>query len=112
MAQQILLCCEVEQLKTCGMNQNELSKVYGALLSSPGMSEQVKVDLKINRRAVLLLSQVIDRGLSVKGEDGHYGMIDAVSKEEIQELKKLSQDCLEKAGLTELSGNLSAFHGK
>ena len=101
-----------ETIKTCRMEKNELGKVYGALLCSPGMNEQVKIDLKINRRAVLLLSQVIERGLSTKGNDAHFGMIDAAAKEELEELKKLSQDCLDKAGLTDLNEKLSALNSK
>jgi len=94
------------------MNANDLKNVYGALLSSPGMGEPVKIDLRINRKAVLLLSQVIDRGMSVKGEEGNFGMIDAASKEELEDLSKLSADCLEKAGLSELNGKLKSLQSK
>lgn len=94
------------------MNASDLKNVYGALLSSPGMNEAVKIDLKISRRVVLLLSQVIEKGLSAKGEDGAFGMKDVASKEELEELQKLSTDCLEKAGMTELNGKLSALTAK
>lgn len=94
------------------MDSKDLGKVYGALMSSPGMNEVVKIDLKISRRVVLLLSQVIEKGLSAKSEDGHFGMKDVASSEELEEFKKLSVDCLEKAGLTELNGKLASLNGK
>lgn len=94
------------------MNSSDLGKVYGALLSSPGMNELVKIDLKINRRVVLLLSQVIEIGLRAKGNEGQFGMSQAASEEELKELEKLAMDCLEKAGLTELNSKLSSLNGK
>ena len=94
------------------MNASDLGKVYGALLSSPGMNEAVRIDLKINRRVILLLSQVIEIGLGQKAEEGQFGMAQVASKEELEELKKLSMDCLEKAGLTDLNSKLSALNGK
>ncbi|MFA6151984.1 MAG: hypothetical protein WC716_11730 [Chitinophagaceae bacterium] len=94
------------------MNASDLENVYGALLSSPGMNEAVKIDLKISRRVVLLLSQVIEKGLIAKGDEATFGMKDVASKEELEELQKLSTDCLEKAGMTELNGKLSALTAK
>jgi hypothetical protein len=46
------------------MATNVLSKVYETLLCSPGMNEAVKVDVKVNRKMILLLSSVIENGLS------------------------------------------------
>lgn len=94
------------------MNANDLKQVYGVLLSSPEMNVPVKIDVKINKRTVLLLSQVIDKGLNVKGDHPGNGMIEAANKEELEELQKLSADCLEKAGLTEFSEKLMALTGK
>lgn len=45
------------------MTTNKVSKVYDIVLSIPGMNENVKLDLKINRKRVLLLTLVIERGL-------------------------------------------------
>lgn len=92
------------------MNASDLKNVYGALLSSPGMNEVVKIDLKISRRVVLLLSQVIEKGLVAKPLEGSFGMKDVASADELVELQKLSTDCLEKAGLSELNGKLSALN--
>lgn len=91
------------------MNNSEVVKVYGAILSSPGMTDNVKLDLKVNRRTILLLSQVIERGLNGKGDEGSYGMLEALSKDELQGLEAFSKECLEKAGLTELNEKLSAL---
>lgn len=86
------------------MNANEQARVYDTLLSVPGMNETVKIDLRISRKLVLLLSQVIERGLDVNIDGG-------IPLQKSQEdLKALSADCLEKAGLTELSIKLKALH--
>ena len=96
----------------CSMNVEDLKQVYGALLSSPGMDDVVKIDLKINRRLVLLLSQIIERGVGAKGKDGFFGMVDISGAEEIQHLTDLAKDCLEKAGLTALNQKLISLQVK
>lgn len=94
------------------MNANDLKQVYEALLCGPGLDEPVKIDLKINKRAVLLLSQVIDKGLTVKGEHRGNAMIEAASKEELDEIKQLAADCLDKAKLTAFAEKIMALIAK
>lgn len=94
------------------MTTNDVAQVYDTLLSIPGMNEQVKVDFRISRKTVLLLSQVIKRGIAVKPDDQACGLPEVVSKESIQELEQLVEDCLQKSGLTELNGKLGSLHAK
>ncbi len=90
------------------LNASDVTKVYDTILSIPGMNDMVKIDLKISRRNVLLLNSVIERGLTVKdADDKASNLLDIVSKETLKELSTLSEDCLQKAGLTELSQKLS-----
>lgn len=78
------------------MNEKEMEKVYDTLLCVPGMNEAVKVDLRLPRRSVLMLAQVIERGLETH----------TVKAGEKEELHQVVTDCLSKAGLTELSAKL------
>lgn len=89
------------------MTSGEIAKVYDTILSIPSMEDTVKIDLRISRKNVLLLSSVIERGLSAK-EDGKEGsnLLANVAKETLSQLKGISQECLEKAGLTELNEKL------
>ena len=92
------------------LTTNDVAKVYDTILSIPGMNETVKIDLKISRRNVLLLNNVIERGLTVKdSDDKSSNLLDIVPKETLQELSSLSDDCLKKAGLTELSEKLNGL---
>ena len=92
------------------LTTNDVAKVYDTILSIPGMNETVKIDLKISRRNVLLLNSVIERGLTVKdADDKSSNLLDVVPKETLQELTSLSDDCLQKAGLTELSEKLKGL---
>ncbi len=92
------------------LTTNDVAKVYDTILSIPGMNETVKIDLKISRRNVLLLNSVIERGLTVKdADDKSSNLLDIVPKETLQELCNLSDDCLKKAGLTELSEKLNGL---
>ena len=89
------------------LTTNDVAKVYDTILSIPGMNETVKIDVRISRRNVLLLNNVIERGLTVKDADDKLSnLLDVVPKETLQELTNLSDDYLKKAGLTELSEKL------
>ena len=90
------------------MKSVELGKLYETLLCSPGMNEVIKVDLRLSRKTVLLLSQVVDKGLSKTG-DQSFGLADIAGPESIKDLKEMLASCLDKASLTELNGKLSGL---
>lgn len=97
------------------LTTNDIAQVYDTILSIPGMNETVKIDLKISRRNVLLLNRVIERGLTHKQDDKSSNLLDIMPEDTLQELTSLADDCLKKAGLTELSEKLKSFnnnHGK
>lgn len=85
------------------LTTSDVAKVYETILSIPGMNETVKIDLKISRKNVLLLNRVIERGLSLKPDDKSSGILDIVTEDTLEELTSLANDCLVKAGLTELN---------
>ncbi len=91
------------------LTTNDVARVYDTILSIPGMSETVKIDLKISRKNVLLLSSVIERGLSIKDGEKPSDLLNSVPPENLQELKALAGECLHKAGLIELSEKLNAL---
>ena len=93
------------------LTTNDVVRVYETVLSIPGMNEAVKIDLKLSRKNVLLLSHVIERGLTVKDDDQTSSLLGSVPEESIKELKAFSSDCLQKAGLVELSEKLNALNG-
>jgi len=79
------------------------------------MNETVKMDMRISRKNVLLLNRVIERGLTLKQDDKSSNLLDIMPEDTLQELTSLADDCLKKAGLTELSEKLKSFnnnHGK
>lgn len=86
------------------ITKNEVSKVYDTVLSIPGMSEPVRIDLKISRKNVLLLSHLIDQGLAQEKDSSI--LLSTVSEEGLTDLKNLSKECLQKAGLVELNEKL------
>lgn len=89
------------------MNKN-LQLVYDAVLSTPGMSDTVRLDVKPSRKMVLLLSQVVERGLSVKDGDG---IIEALPESALTELTELIDSFMERAGMTELGKKLKNVQG-
>jgi hypothetical protein len=87
------------------MNEQDVTRVYETLLCSPGMNEPVKLDHKISRKTVLLMSQVLEKGLTARA--GEPGIADP---ESIKELRELVSQSLEKAGLTALNAKLQDIH--
>jgi hypothetical protein len=94
------------------LSVKELSIVYEALLSPPIMSDAVKITLNITRKQALLLSKVIELGLSVQHENGQAGLLSVVDGATLEELQRLSADLLKKAGLTEMIEKLNALSVK
>lgn len=82
--------------------EKDLKWLYGTLLSAPGMDELVKLDFKASRKVVLLLDEVIARGLEVKGN----GLPESIDKSVLEELKMISYGFVEKAGMTEMTEKL------
>ncbi|MFH7017355.1 hypothetical protein [Flavobacterium sp. FlaQc-47] len=91
------------------MTTNDVAKVFDTVLSIPSMNDVVKIDLKISRKNVLLLNHVIERGLSAKENDKPSILMTSIQEENLQELKLLGEECLQKAGLIELSEKLSVL---
>lgn len=90
------------------MATNVLSKVYETLLCSPGMNEAVKIDVKINRKTVLLLNSILENGLSKDGVQASE-LLELVPEEDLSELKAFGEECLKKAGLLALSEKMKSL---
>ena len=88
---------------------NTIAKVFETVLSIPGMNDNVKIQLSIPRKNVLLLSKVIERGLSVKDNNDDGNILDIAPKETMEELTEISNDLLKKAGLIEMNEKLKSF---
>ena len=96
---------------TVMLAKNDVAKIFETVLSIPGMNDEVKITLRIPRKNILLLSKLIEIGLSAK--DLHEaGIFSAVNGETTEGLKEISVDILNKAGLTEMSQKLNALQGK
>jgi hypothetical protein len=89
---------------------NVLGTVYETLLCSPGMNEAVKIDVKMNRKTVLLLNSVIEAGVNQNGEN--LELLKLVPAEDVAKLREFANDCLTKAGLKELSDKMKSLTGK
>lgn len=73
------------------------------------MLETVKLDFKISRKNVLLLSSVLQYGLSTdEGKEFAGGL----QEESLEELQSFVAECLQKAGLTDLYEKLKVLEAK
>jgi hypothetical protein len=102
------LPCEVGNLKREEMATTiDIALVYDTLLASPGMSETVKIDLRVSRKTVLLLSRALERGLqSWQTDQPGFVPAEFAGTESVSELEGIISDCLQKAGLSTLHEKL------
>ncbi|MES1226164.1 MAG: hypothetical protein ABUT20_62390 [Bacteroidota bacterium] len=99
-----------ESIKKYMIAKNEIVKIYETILTVPGMNDEVKVILKTSRRNLLLLSNLIERGLNTKETDEKmFILLDTVSKETLKEISEIPSELLDKAGLTEMNERLKSF---
>lgn len=89
------------------ITKSDVAKVFDTVLSIPGMSEMVKIDLKISRKNVLLLSHFIEQGLLLEKDDSN--LMGIVSEESLKDMKSISEECLQKASLVELNEKLQSL---
>ena len=93
------------------LSTKDVAVVYETLLSSPGMSDTVKITLHIPRKNVLLLTRIIELGLSAKDSE-QAGLLQVAGKDALSELNGLTGDLLQKAGLTEMYTKLNVLQSK
>ncbi|MDN3548796.1 hypothetical protein [Mucilaginibacter aquaedulcis] len=89
---------------------NVLGTVYETLLCSPGMNEVVKIEVKMDRKAILLLNSVIEAGTHPNAESQQ--LLNLVPADSVTKLKEFADECLSKAGLKELSDKMKQLTGK
>ena len=88
---------------------NTIAKVFETILSIPGMNDNVKIQLSIPRKNVLLLSKVIERGLAGKENLDNDTILDIAPAETLEQLNSISEEILKKAGLIEMNEKLKTF---
>ncbi|HRB80489.1 MAG TPA: hypothetical protein PKY86_09785, partial [Niabella sp.] len=72
------------------LSEKEVGLLYETLLSTPGMNDVVKLDLRISRKGVLLLVNVIQKGLLVEAGDPLALLLKAAGNDSKQGLDQVS----------------------
>ncbi len=80
--------------------------MYDTILSIPGMNENVKIDIRISRKNVLLLNSVIKRGLSAKDDDRSPSLLTSIQKKHYKSWMLLQMTVEQKPVLTTLVKSL------
>lgn len=92
------------------LGKNDVARIYETVMSTPGMNDAVRLTFNIPRKNVLLLSKVIDRGLSNKEVDDKFQhILDVTPKENLDAIAALATELLDKAGLTPTSQKLQSL---
>ena len=81
------------------LSTKDVAMIYETLLSSSGMNDAVRIDVKLPRKNVLLLVKVIELGLSVKEQTPKGDLLHSVNIDTIDELRNVTGEFLSKSGL-------------
>lgn len=92
------------------LSSKEMMIVYEMLPDFPGMGNSVKITMNVSRKLALLMAKVMEGGMVIK--DDQPGLFSIVDEQTLAELKKLPEEILEKAGLTNLNKKLVALSAK
>lgn len=96
----------------CMLSEKDVTMIYETLLSSPGMGDIVKLDLKLPRKNVLLLVKLIERGMNVTKGEATDPLLQVCGENALQELQRISSDVLVKVGLQEMSEKMKELQAK
>jgi hypothetical protein len=93
------------------LSTKDAAIVFETLLTSPGMSDNVKISLQLPRKQVLLLVKLIELGLTVKEED-QSSLIHVLNGSGAEGIGQINNQLLQKAGLIEMYGRLNELEAK
>ena len=88
---------------------NEKLKIYETVLSSPGMGEKCKIILQLSRQNILVLSRIIEGGLEADEKETKGDILMLLTREGIDEFRKVVDDILQKGELTNFYENLKSL---
>lgn len=81
------------------MNAEERARVYDTLLSAPGMDDEVRIDIKIPRKHLLLFNHIL--GLPQLGQASD--ILKHIDPGFFETMKELGERFLEKAALKDFN---------
>lgn len=84
------------------MEAKETKWLYETILSGPGMEEQVKFSFTASRKVILLLAEVIEKGL----KENVSGLKESIGPTGLTELEQLRELLLDRSSLTLLASQL------
>lgn len=91
-----------------GANEKVLNrtKIFEAILSSPGMQEGCKIVLNPTRQTILVLARLIENGIENKAGKEKDEMISFLPEVSLNDLKSISEELLKKGGLVDFYEHL------
>jgi hypothetical protein len=94
------------------LSAKDVTVIFETLLSSPGMNDEVKINFRVSRKTILLLSKTIELGLSVKDSGDTSGLFNAANDQAVENIRTIASEILGHAGLTEMYQKLNFLQSK
>ena len=91
------------------VGNNDKSKIFETILSSPGMNEKCKIVLTISRKNILVLGRLIEAGFIAENSPFKDEIMTALTKESLDEFKTIHEEILKKGELTDFYQRLKSL---
>jgi len=89
------------------MPAKEIFRIYDAVLSSPGMEDLVRIEIRMSRKNILLISRLIEYGLNGDENTGD-DIFSQLFKDKMEEINLIREDLLKKGGLSDFYNKLKS----
>lgn len=93
-------------------SKNVVADFYEMLFTLPAMNKEVKINLRISQKNVLILSKLIEVGLGNRIGSEAEGLFAVVNDASVEEIKKICAELLSSAELTETYNKINALQKK
>lgn len=93
-------------------SKNVVAEFYEMLFTLPAMNKEVKINLRISQKNVLILSKIIELGLVNKTANEAEGLFSVVNDASLEEIKRICTELLSSSGLTETYNRINSLQKK
>jgi hypothetical protein len=83
------------------LEKKEKTKLFEMILSSPGMTDECKINFRISRQHALMLGRLIETGILSNKKKLEDDILGSIAESSVPAFKEIQEEILKKAGLTE-----------
>ena len=93
-------------------SKNVVAEFYETLFTLEALNKEIKINLRISPKNVLIVAKVIELGLANKNGSDADGLFTVVNDKSLEEIKTICANMLSEVGLTDTYNRLNILQKK